>query len=314
LLWEPRRHAQRLAVAEAAPFEGDRIIVDIKKSCPICGHEVVSKRKDAVFCKNPACRKKAQQARKEEEAKLPPVASSNKASVVLTFPDGSRWLLELSPLQVAGSALLPSLAQVAASTVQDSPGTAPAAVTTPQTTDVAGSAPAPLAPAVGTAPPAVTAPQTTDAADPAPAPLAPAVAPEPTQPSTPTAPATQNGLRTVELYFTDQTGRRLYFRDAVRRRLGGGWTLNASVQARLALNPDEGYGLGGVPGRWNEFFPGCPPTRYGLDADIGVLYADDNERRERTYAADPDLLQQTLGTDWRTRIRTRAGADKSQPQ
>lgn len=285
--WKPRRHAQRLAVAALALFEGDRNIVDIMKSCPICGREVVSKRKDAVFCKDAACRKKAQQARKEEAAKLPPVASSNKASIVVTFPDGSRWLLELSPLHGANPAQLPSLAQVAEFSPVHSPATAPAAATVPQPIETAGSLP------------------TT---------LAPAVAPEQTPPSMPTEPAPQNGLRTVELYFTDETGRRLYFRDAVRRRLGGGWTLNASVQARLALDPDEGYGLGGVPGRWDEFFPGCPPTRYGLDADIGVLYADDNERRERTYAADPDLLQQTLGTDWRTRLRTRASADKSHPR
>ena len=35
------------------------------KKCPICGRKVVSKRKDAIYCRNPRCRKKAFEARKD---------------------------------------------------------------------------------------------------------------------------------------------------------------------------------------------------------------------------------------------------------
>lgn len=73
------------------------------KQCPVCGREVVSKRKDAVYCKDPACRKKAHQSRKEQATTLLPAVSGNKASVVVSFSDGSRWLLELSPWQATAA-------------------------------------------------------------------------------------------------------------------------------------------------------------------------------------------------------------------
>ena len=38
---------------------------------------------------------------------------ANKASVVVSFPDGSRWLMELTPLQPTTQTQLPTLTQVA---------------------------------------------------------------------------------------------------------------------------------------------------------------------------------------------------------
>jgi hypothetical protein len=38
---------------------------------------------------------------------------ANKASVVVSFPDGSRWLMELTPLQPTAQTQLPTLTQVA---------------------------------------------------------------------------------------------------------------------------------------------------------------------------------------------------------
>ena len=82
------------------------------KKCPICGRKVVSKRKDAIYCRNPRCRKKAFLARKEQAASAPLPIGPNKASVVVTFPDGSRWLLELTPLQATEKVQFPTLTQV----------------------------------------------------------------------------------------------------------------------------------------------------------------------------------------------------------
>ena len=79
------------------------------KKCPICGRKVVSKRKDAIYCRNPRCRKKAFLARKEQAASAPPPIGPNKASVVLSFSDGSRWLMELTPLQTIDNGQLPTL-------------------------------------------------------------------------------------------------------------------------------------------------------------------------------------------------------------
>ncbi len=83
------------------------------KKCPVCGRKVVSKRRDAIYCRNPRCRKEAFLARKEQAAPEPLPESANKASVVVSFPDGSRWLMELTPLQPTAQTQLPTLTQVA---------------------------------------------------------------------------------------------------------------------------------------------------------------------------------------------------------
>ena len=83
------------------------------KKCPICGRKVVSKRRDAIYCRNPRCRKEAFLARKERAATEPLPEGANKASVVVSFPDGSRWLMELTPLQPTSQTQLPTLTQVA---------------------------------------------------------------------------------------------------------------------------------------------------------------------------------------------------------
>ena len=96
------------------------------KKCPICGRKVVSKRKDAIYCRNPRCRKKAFLARKEQAASAPLPIGPNKASVVVAFPDGSRWLMELTPLQATEKAQLPTLTQVPTLTLPMSDDVAPA--------------------------------------------------------------------------------------------------------------------------------------------------------------------------------------------
>lgn len=83
------------------------------KKCPICGRKVVSKRKDAIYCRNPRCRKKAFEARKEQAASAPPSSSPNKASVVVALPDGTKWLMELTPIQPTTQTIVPTLTQVA---------------------------------------------------------------------------------------------------------------------------------------------------------------------------------------------------------
>ncbi|MBL8632845.1 MAG: hypothetical protein JNM40_06435 [Myxococcales bacterium] len=82
------------------------------KKCPICGRKVVSKRKDAIYCRNPRCRKKAFEARKEQAASATPSSSPNKASVVVAFPDGTKWLMELTPIQPTKQTIVPTLTQV----------------------------------------------------------------------------------------------------------------------------------------------------------------------------------------------------------
>ena len=99
------------------------------KKCPICGRKVVSKRRDAIYCRNPRCRKEAFLARKEQAAPEPLPEGANKASVVVSFPDGSRWLMELTPLQPTARTQLPTLTQVASLALNQTDGSAEAKTT-----------------------------------------------------------------------------------------------------------------------------------------------------------------------------------------
>lgn len=119
--------------------------------------------------------------------------------------------------------------------------------------------------------------------------------------ASPASPATiPSALRTVELYFVDPLRRRVSFKDAVRHR-GDGWRVRNHVTPVLGLRPSEGAGLGGTPGRGGEFYRGRRASDYGLDAELVVLYWDDDERR--AYAADETLLQSVLGRSWREQLR-----------
>lgn len=262
------------------------------KTCLVCPRAVVSKRKDALYCKDPACRRKAYEQRKEQAAQGPPADSGNKASVVVTFPDGKRWLLELTPLQATDPAQIPSLAQVVAAIPAISSRSVPA---TPVITEAI------LPPPINT--PAISSEQINSAA----------VAPETTlvrhQADDAAAVGTaltnksaqQKELRRVELFFVDHKGRKLAFRDAVRRRTAGDWAVRYYAKAQVGLGVDEGHGLGGTPGRWRDIYPHQQPTEFGFDSDLAVLVMDDSENR--AFAADEDLLTQALGADWRRRIR-----------
>lgn len=279
------------------------------KKCPICGRDVLSKRKDAVFCRDAACRKKAQQARKEQAPPIAAQASGPKASVVVTFPDGKRWLLELSPLDGAHSTL-PSLATLPAS----SP---PAAVPVPPPEAVPASPPA----SVSTPPPASvsTPPPAAVLASP-PAPVS--VPPPPAVPASPPAVVTpdpavsqrfpsevtrQKALRTVELFFIDGADALVRFKEAVQARPNRPPAIRHFAKAQLCAREDDGYGLGGSPGLWPQAFPQRSPAEFGLDADVGVLFYDEDD--DRAYVPSPELLAAALGSDWRTRLRAHADGD-----
>lgn len=195
---------------------------------------------------------------------LPPATYSNKASVVVSFPDGSRWSLELSPLQATAATPMPSLIQINPAAPEIRSGSVPTAMTegAAQADDMPASAHTAESrseqiPSASVAPSAI-------------ADVTPPVREEPA--SIPQIEQPQQALCTVELFFTDPAGRRLYFRDAVRRRSVGGWALMGSATAQLGMGRNEGYGLGGVPGRWKDYFRPtaqaalaftCPPVAGG---------------------------------------------------
>jgi hypothetical protein len=62
--------------------------------------------------------------------------------------------------------------------------------------------------------------------------------------------------------------------------------------------PNEGYGLAGLPGRWSAYYAGKSPVEFGLDADKGVLGSDGS----RGWVLTGQFLQQVFGTNWRAAI------------
>lgn len=285
------------------------------KKCPICGRDVLGKRKDAKYCKDAACRKKAHNDRKEEAARIEPRAGALKASVVVTFPDGSRWLMELTPLNAVDEARLPSLSQVTASEPEIGSRSVPALPTGQLAAAVSSSTPGmapgissdqiPQAVAVGLLAPLSSLEQATvrvsqpeRSASPA------AVAPAYTDSSAAASPLARTELRTVELFFTDDRDRRISFTDAVRGRGPDGWRVRRYARVALGFSRSDGYGLGGKPGSWREHYLGRSPAEFGLDADLGVLYMDDADGR--AYVAGVELLRAALGDEWRLRLRNGA--------
>ena len=84
---------------------------------------------------------------------------------------------------------------------------------------------------------------------------------QPAKDATPTSspPDLRAPLQTVELYFTDSAGRLIKFWDAVRLIGNYGWRVRGSARVALGASGHQGCGLGGTPGRWEEFYPAQSP-------------------------------------------------------
>lgn len=305
-------------------MEEPKLCVSCKKR-PVAG-----KRRDAVYCIDPKCRKDAHLKRKELAAQVPPVLSANKSSLIVTFPDGRRCLIELTLLESVAPASSPTLTQISNISTENGSGSSPAQA----------DADATFAGSVGITteqiPPTSTQPTTlsnstqndSDQIQPAGTESLPTPALHVERKSDQTAPlsastsadigvvaatpsatndrasapsALEPRLRTVELFFRDDMGAELTFQNAVSSRSDNSWRLRRYAKAMLGFSRSEGHGLGGRPGSWRDFYPGQSPSAFGLDSDIAVLYRD--AEAGRVYAALPELLRETLGPGWREQVR-----------
>ncbi len=309
--------------------------MDESRLCASCKtRPVAGKRKDAIYCTDPKCRKDAHLKRKEQAAQLPPTLSANKSSLIITFPDGRRCLIELTLLDSVAPTTLPSLTQVPNTPTENGSGST--LVQAEPTSGVEGSGQIQTDQILHSLVQQTALPTSLqDAPDqiqnrlPESAPTsAPSVNAQSGQPDShsaststdiapsafvPTAPqdagragaSVTSQVRTVELYFVDEAGRVLTFEKAVRRREDLSWRLKWHAKAMLGFSPSEGHGLGGRPGRWRDTYRGKAPTEFGLEQDIGVLYYD--AATDRRSAAPPELLMESFGPGWRELVRRSAG-------
>ena len=308
--------------------------MDESRLCASCKtRPVAGKRKDAIYCTDPKCRKEAHLKRKEQAAQLPPTLSANKSSLIITFPDGRRCLIELTLLESVAPTPFPSLTQVPNTPTENGSGS-----TLVQAEPISGAEgsgqiqtdqilhslaqPAVQATAMQEAPDQIQSRPAESGPTSAPSVSAKSEQPDSHSASTstdiapsaavPTAPqdagraeaSVTSQVRTVELYFVDESGRALTFERAVRRRDDLSWRLKWYAKAMLGFSPSDGHGLGGRPGRWRDTYPGKAPTEFGLEQDIGVLYYD--AATDKRSAASPELLVESFGQGWREQVRRSA--------
>ena len=308
--------------------------MDEPKLCASCKtRPVAGKRKDAIYCAEPKCRKEAHLKRKEQAAQLPPMLSADKSSLIITFPDGRRCLIELTLLEAVAPTQFPTLVQVPNTPTENGSGSTLVQSETASTlagsgeikTDQILNVPAQSAVLPSSAQDALD--QIQNRQPESALTSAPSVSAKSGQPDSissftstdittvtaaPTAPQGEGSaetsgtsrLRTVELFFVDESGGDLTFQNAVRWRGDNSWRLRRYAKAVLGFGPSDGHGLGGRPGRWRDAYPRQSPSEFGLDPGPGVLYYD--AEADRNAVASPELRLELLGPGWREQVRRAA--------
>lgn len=224
-----------------------------------------------MFCERAACRAKKYRERHTDTASAAPHSHVHKAGAVLACSCGRRYVLEITALDGADP---PKVIPVQA-----------ASETVTQT--VLPAVPQPLAERIPSPPVADTSANSSEQI--APAPPAPPI-------SAPTV-ATSTTVHTVELYFTDEAGRRLPTSVAVINYGGRSWQIKGHAQPAIAVVRSSG----GRVGRWEDYHPERNPSDFGFDRDIVVLCWDD---QQQGVSVVPVLLLQTaLGSEWKAKLR-----------
>jgi len=109
-------------------------------------------------------------------------------------------------------------------------------------------------------------------------------------------PAPAGSFRTYEVFGT-LNGAKVPLSQVVVNQ-GGRYVLVPGGQALVGDAPTDGFGLAGVPGRWQSYYAGQSPAAVGLDADKGVLGWDG----QRGWAVPAATLTQMFGADWRQKL------------
>ena len=101
------------------------------------------------------------------------------------------------------------------------------------------------------------------------------------------------GIQTFEVFGI--VGGRLAPMTSAIVNNGGRWTVVPGASVMITQAPNEGYGLGGIPGRWSTYYAGRSPAEFGLDSDKAVIASDGS----RGWALPASMLAQIFGSNWR---------------
>jgi len=224
-----------------------------------------------VFCDRAACRAKKYRERQTAPVSAEAQSHVHKAGAVLACPCGRRYVLEITPLDGAD---VPQVIPM-----QEASETVTRTVSSAEPNRIGDPTPPP--PTVN-----ATANSSEQIAPPPPA--------RPTSvPKADTPPA----VRTVELYFTDEVGRRLPSSEAVINYEGRSWQIRGHAHPAIAVVRASG----GRVGCWADYQPERSPADFGFDQDIVVLCWDDQQ--QGVAVASVPLLQTALGREWKTKLR-----------
>lgn len=112
-------------------------------------------------------------------------------------------------------------------------------------------------------------------------------------PGKPTLSCTPDLVRTYEIFGTHR-GRVAPLTQILQMRAGVK-TILPGGRIWIATDASQGFGLAGMPGKWEDLYPGVSPAAYGLDPDKPVLASDGAS----AWVLDAHYLAMLFGAEWR---------------
>lgn len=105
-------------------------------------------------------------------------------------------------------------------------------------------------------------------------------------------------LRTFELFGIMNGGNVPLSQVVICDTATGRCSVVPGGRVMVGEQPNEGFGMGGVPGRWQQYYGGQSPAQFGLDADKAVLGTDGS----RGWVLNAQFLSQIFGGGWRSAV------------
>ncbi|MFO0572384.1 MAG: PLAT/LH2 domain-containing protein [Polyangia bacterium] len=116
--------------------------------------------------------------------------------------------------------------------------------------------------------------------------------------TTPTGGSGTGGFRTYELFGILNGMNVPLAQVVICDRNTGRCSVVPGGRVIVGEQPNEGFGLAGVPGRWQMYYAGRNPAEFGLDADKGVLGSDGS----RGWVLNAQFLSEVFGSNWRAAV------------